>query len=95
MGAAVQQVFPVNADPSAGDRRIWAITAYTLSALSGLLLLLTFVMIRRVKVLKGLASLKPLILLCRWPVDLLQEQRPKFLIVLHMCLLSVSAVLLP
>lgn len=49
VGAAVHQVFPVDTDPSAGDRRIWAITAYTLSALSGLLLLLTFVMIRRVK----------------------------------------------
>lgn len=95
MGAAVHQVFPEDADPSAGDRRIWAITAYTLSALSGLLLLLTFLMIRRVKVRWGLLALTQLILLRRRPVDLRQEERPKSLIVMQTCLLSVSAVLPP
>ena len=48
-GAEIESVFPVGADPSEGDRRIWAISAYTLSALAGLLLLLTLLMIRRVR----------------------------------------------
>ncbi|KAK9842492.1 hypothetical protein WJX81_002530 [Elliptochloris bilobata] len=50
VGAAIEHAFPVDADPSAGDRRIWDISAYTLSALSALLLLLTLLMIRRVAV---------------------------------------------
>ena len=49
VGAEIENIFPVGADPSEGDRRIWAISAYTLSALSGLLLLLTLLTIRRVR----------------------------------------------
>ena len=56
MGAALEGAFPLAADPSAGDRRIWAISAYTLSALSALLLLLTLVMIRRIRVRAAPAS---------------------------------------
>ncbi len=56
VGAALEGAFPLAADPSAGDRRIWAISAYTLSALSALLLLLTLVMIRRIRVRAAPAS---------------------------------------
>ncbi len=44
------------ADPTAGDRKVWAIIAYVMTALTVLLFLFTLVMLRRIKI--AVATLK-------------------------------------
>lgn len=44
------------ADPTAGDRKVWAIIAYVMTALTVLLFLFTMVMLRRIKI--AVATLK-------------------------------------
>ena len=50
VGAYVAGALPVGSDPSTEDRKVWLIAAYIISVLSGLLLLATLVMIRRILV---------------------------------------------
>ena len=44
------------ADPTAGDRKVWAVIAYVMTALAVLLFLFTLVMLRRIKI--AVATLK-------------------------------------
>lgn len=44
------------ADPTAGDRKVWAIVAYVMTGLTVLLFLFTLVMLRRIKI--AVATLK-------------------------------------
>ena len=44
------------ADPTAGDRKVWAVIAYIMTALTVLLFLFTLVMLRRIKI--AVATLK-------------------------------------
>ena len=44
------------ADPTAGDRKVWAVIAYVMTALTVLLFLFTLVMLRRIKI--AVATLK-------------------------------------
>lgn len=44
------------ADPTSGDRKVWAIIAYVMTALTVLLFLFTMVMLRRIKI--AVATLK-------------------------------------
>ena len=44
------------ADPTAGDRKVWAYVAYVMTALTVLLFLFTLVMLRRIKI--AVATLK-------------------------------------
>ncbi len=46
------------ADPTAGDRKVWAVVAYVMTALTVLLFLFTLVMLRRIKI--AVATLKVL-----------------------------------
>lgn len=48
-GAFLQGQLPFGEDPSAHDRKIWQICAYVAVGLTGLLLIFTLVLIRRVK----------------------------------------------
>ena len=49
VGAYIARQLPFGQDPSANDRRIWQICAYVYAALTGLLLIFTLVLIRRIK----------------------------------------------
>lgn len=44
------------ADPTAGDRKVWSVIAYVMTALTVLLFLFTLVMLRRIKI--AVATLK-------------------------------------
>ena len=49
VGAYIAGQLPFGQDPSANDRRIWQICAYVCAGLTGLLLIFTLVLIRRIK----------------------------------------------
>lgn len=49
VGMYVRDQIPLSEDPSAHDRKIWQISAYVAVGLTGLLIIFTLVIIRRVK----------------------------------------------
>lgn len=49
VGMYVRDQIPLSEDPSAHDRKIWQICAYVAAGLTGLLIIFTLVIIRRVK----------------------------------------------
>lgn len=49
VGAYIARQLPFGQDPSASDRHIWQICAYVCAALTGLLLIFTLILIRRIK----------------------------------------------
>ena len=53
LGAYIAGQLPTVLDPSASDRHIWQICAYVAAALTGILLIFTLVLIRRIKVCLG------------------------------------------
>ena len=53
VGAYIAGQLPTELDPSASDRHIWQICAYVAAALTGILLIFTLVLIRRIKVCLG------------------------------------------
>lgn len=56
VGAYVAGQLPFGQDPSASDRHIWQICAYVAAALTGLLLIFTLVLIRRIKARRVLTA---------------------------------------
>ena len=58
MGAGVAGAIPIEEDPSAQDRRMWMVCGYVAAALTGILLMFTLLILRRIRA-RALGSALP------------------------------------
>lgn len=72
VGAYIAGQLPSDLDPSASDRHIWQICAYMAAALTGILLIFTLVLIRRIKVCVARSFDA-----CRWFISLRVSGMPR------------------
>jgi predicted cobalt transporter CbtA len=74
------------ADPTAGDRKVWAVIAYVMTALTVLLFLFTLVMLRRIKI--AVATLKVRRLRTHGCSTIRHLSKVANALAMHICLIS-------